>query len=944
MKKFVLFLFVLWSCNLFSSEATFNLEGKVFDAISYEPLPGATVQLVEIPKGTFTDVKGRFRISNVPFQKVTVKVSYIGYKPSLISDYDPRQNNELEILLYPEVKATQEVTVEAVRSKDNESAILNIKKNSTNLSDGISVSEIRRLPDKGLSSALKRISGVTMFNDFIMVRGSNERYSSAMLNGVTLPSTEADKKVFSFDLFPGDFVENVTLVKSFTPDLPGNFAGGVVQLNTIDFPASSSFKISVSSNYNSNLVQKDADFITYQGGKYDWIGIDDGSRKMPSGFPASRSEFNTLLNQANNPFDTTGAKNKIENLAKNFNNNTLKQQRKTISPLDNRSISLQYSSSFEISSYLFGITANGLYSNEFVSQIIQRNTYLSNFDTLYKTFGGKYHRSVNLGSLINLALRTPGGQIYALKTSFVNNSDDEILILDGTDLGYQFLEFKSRSMHYSQKALFSSTLQGNNFINPLKLKFDWTLNLSNFVKDEPDYRRFRFSRQLLDAQYDPNTPFVLELLANQQGDGTRAGRFFSNLKENKISFQSNIERSFATTKFKAGFLFDQTSRKFTARSLTITMSPYLSEDIYSLLSDYDNLDKILDPSNFRYEDGLRIGEDSKLSDSYQGNERLFAGFIMFEQKFSLFNLPIRFIGGVRLENNLITLSSHNINEEPVEISYLTNDFLPSLNLILLTSKNSNFRASINRTLARPSFREFAPFAFYDYYELSLVQGNPNLKRSLITNIDFRYEIFPSLNELYSISLFYKNFQNAIEETIFPQQSELTRTFANANGTAKNYGVEFEIRKNLGSFWSPLKDISIISNLTLISSNVEVNQGGKGTEDNRPMWGQAPFTFNFGLFYQNQNTGTNIALTYYTFGKRIIRVSQVGVYQAKDPHVYEIPQNYLDLAVIQKIGIFDIKFAFRNLLNARVYYEQNGKVWGLTKIGTSFSLSLTYTSL
>jgi TonB-dependent receptor len=943
MKKLVLFILVGWAYFAYSSEATFTLEGKVFDAETNEPLPGATVQIVEIPKGTFTDVKGRFRLSNVPLQQISIKVSYIGYQASLIN-IDPKKERELEVPLYPEIKATQEVTVEAVRSRDNETAILNLKKNSSNLADGISLTEIKRMADNSLSSALKRISGVSMYNDFVLVRGTSERYSNATLNGVVLPSTEADKKVFSFDLFPSDFVENVTLVKSFTPDMPGNFAGGIVQLNTVDFPVGTSLKVSIASSQNSNLLFKRNGFLSYPGGKLDWLGIDDGTRKLPDGFPSNRTEFNQLLSLANNPFDTTGAVQKFEKLARAFQNKTLKQQQRTITPFDNRNFALQYATSFDVSDYLIGITANGLFSSENNAQIIQRNTYLSNFDTMYKASGGKYIRSANLGGLLNLSFKTPSSQIYTLKTSIVNNTDDEILTLDGSDLGYQFLEFKTRSMHYTQKTLFTTSLQGNNVIIPLNLKFDWTANYSKLNRYEPDYRRFRFSRSLFNAQYDPTTPFVLELLFNQQGDGTRAGRFFANLDEEKLSFLSNFERTFGSTKVKFGILFDNTRRNFNARSITITASPYLSEDIYQLLSEYDNIDKILDPANFRYEDGLRIGEDSRLSDSYNGDERQIAGYLMIDQRFNLFDISMRFVGGIRFESNLIQLRSHNINDQPVQLDYLTNDFLPSFNLIVMTSKNSNLRASVSRTLARPSFREFAPFAFYDYYELCLVQGNPNLKRALITNIDLRYEIFPSLNELYSVGLFYKSFVDAIEETIFPQQSELTRTFANANGVAKNFGIEVELRKNLGFLWSALQNLSLTTNVTFIHSRVEVDQGGKGTTDVRPMWGQSPYTVNVGLFYQNQTTGTSFSLTYNTYGKRIVRVSQVGVYQTNDPHVYEIPQNFLDLAIIQRIAQFDLKLSARNILNAKTIYEQNGRTWGINRIGTTFSISLSYSIL
>lgn len=942
MFRLIIVLILLFSIDVYSNEATLVLQGRVFDGETNEPLAGATVQIIEIAKGTFTDTKGRFRIANVKPSKYSLKISYIGYQTKVINNLEADKESNITIHLYPEIKATQEVTVEATRVMDNESAILTSKRNSGNLMDGISIAEIKRLPDKSLTSALKKVSGVTMFNDFILVRGVGERYNNATLNGISLPSTESDKRAFSFDLYPSDFVENVSLVKSFTPDLPGTFAGGLIQLNTVDFPSSKFLKISVGSKSNSiSTFQKNA-FWEYEGGKYDWLGIDDGTRQLPANFPKNRRQFNDLLNSAGNPFDTSNALKKYEEIARSFSSKTMKTKNSTITPVNNKNFNLQFSNTFELDEYLLGITANGLYSTESSINSLEKNRYLSNFDTLYSSTGGKSTISTNVGGLLNISLKTPGNQIFSFKTSLINNSDDDVLRIEGSDIGYQMLEFKNISMHYTQKTLFNTTIQGNNLIVPINLKFDWSLGYSKLNRSEPDYRRFRFSRQLSDAEADPNTPFMLEILANQQGDGTRAGRFYSNMNEENLVFNFNFERSYDKLKVKTGGLFESKKRNFNARSITFTLSPRASENVYKLLGSYDNLDNLFAPENFVFEDGLRIGEDSKLSDSYNSSERNIAGYLMFDYRFSLFNLPIRLVTGLRLESNVIKLSSYNINDQPVNVNYPTLDLLPAFNIIAMPTNNSNIRFTASRTLARPSFREFAPFAFYDYYEMSLVQGNPNLKRANITNLDLRYEYFPAHNELYSIGLFYKSFENAIEETIFPQQSELTRTFANANGLAENLGVEVEFRKGLGFIWSSLDNFYFMTNLALISSSIEVNQGGVGTEDKRPMWGQSPYTFNLGLFYQNQNSGTLVSLTYNTYGRRIVQVSQIGVYQTDDPHIYELPQNYLDLLIGQKLGMLELRLGMKNLLNAKTILQQNGKTWSVNRFGTTLSFSITYT--
>ncbi len=939
MKKLII-LFLLIPLLAFGKEDFLALQGKVLDAETGEPLRGATVQVLETPRGTFTDPKGYFRITNLKPSRYSLKVSYIGYQTKIIKEIE-NQNEELNITLIPEVKATQEVIIEASKVMDNESAILTRRKNSAQVSDGISIEEIKKLPDGNIGSTLKRLPGITMVNDFIVVRGMNERYNNAALDGSLLPSTEADKKAFSFDLYPSEFIENVNIVKSYTPDIPGNFAGGLVLLNSTDFPAGKIFKVSIGTSSNTNTTFKSNAFQTYSGGATDWLGFDDGTRQLPSDFPKNRLEFNNLQISANNPFDTTNAKERYESVMKSFSNKTLKQINKTITPLDDKKINLFFANTFDISNVTLGITAIGTYNTNQLVSNIERNTFLSNFDPIYVTSGNQSTREVQLSGLFNLALKINSSNIITLKNSFNNTAQDELLILNGKDVGYQFLEFKNFSFHYTQKSLFYSTLHGVHYFGTNDMLLDWSLACSELKRDEPDYRRFRFSRQLADLEYDPNTPFLVELLSNQQGDGTRAGRFYSNLYEKTLNPSINYSITIFSIKFKIGSLAESRKRSFNARSITLTASPALREDLYNLMSDYRNIDKIFDPDNFNYDDGFRIGEDSKLSDSYSANETLLAGYGMFDIPVKLISIPFRIIGGVRIENNTIELNSFSINDEPVNIKYRTNDLLPSLNIIANTSKESNIRFAFSRTVARPSFREFAPFAFYDYYNLSLVQGNPNLKRSLINNIDLRYEMFPTLNEVYSISFFYKTFENAIEETIYPQQSELTRTFGNADGTARNYGIELEFRKNLGFLSSILKDFSLNGNLALIKSQITIKQGGKGTEDTRPMWGQSPYTFNLNLFYQNYESGTIATLSYNTFGKRIAQVSQVGIYQTDNPHIYELPTHHLDFSLTQKLLNFQLKFGIRNILGTKTIWEQNGKRWASNFHGSTIIFSITY---
>lgn len=942
----ILLFFPIFSFSQSSNNGT--LTGKLVDQQTGEPLRSGTVQLVGTKKGAYSDVKGEFRIREIAPGTYSLRISYIGYNPKEITNIviNPGSTTNLGIiLLESSIKQTQEVVVEAQRSKDNEAAILSIRKNAIQVSDGISQEEIKRLPDSDAGQSLKRVSGVTLVNDkFVFVRGVSERYSNTVLNGTALATTEPDKKAFAFDIFPSDFLESVNISKSFTPDLPGNFAGGLVQLKTVDFPEGFSFKVSLGSSVNTNVTLKENEFYTYSGGKTDWLGLDDGTRQLPETVPSNRKELNDLLRRANNPFDETGAAEQYTNMMRSFTNKTWERTPKTVGLFDNHSIGLSLTNKFQLFENDFGLIASLNYGNSHSLSNLIRNGYMASFDTLFTSSGKKTSYSVNWGGLLNLAYKISNHSSINFKNVFNVSTDDDIIELAGQDIAYQFLDYRNYAYQYIQKTLYSTQLGGEHTLNFLQnALIDWNLGYSISQRDEPDLRRLRFTRQLAELAQDPKTPYTPEILVTQQGDGARAGRFYSTLDDMVFNGLINFMIPISTFKLKTGVLVENRERKFNARSMTITRPYILAPEIEQLLTDYEHPERIFAPENFRLEDGFRIAEDSRLSDSYEAFEDLFATYLMLDVPFNLFNIDFRFIGGIRYESSTQKLNSHLINDQPVEVNQRHDDWLPSLNLIAKITNVSNFRFSATQTLARPSLREFAPFAFYDYLQAALIQGNPNIVRSLIQNYDIRYELFPNPGEVLSFSVFYKTFTNAIEETIYPQQSELTRTFANAEGTAFNYGIEIEARKNLGFISSLLSNFAVNFNLALIKSELTVKQGGEGTEDTRPMWGQSPYTLNVGLFYRHPEWNTSFNIGYNTYGKRIIQVAQRGIYQGtNDPHIYEMPRDIIDFTITQPFTSgLEVKLSVKDLLNQALIWKQAENITLSNINGTSISLGLSY---
>ncbi len=931
------------------SQNTGEISGNIIDQESGEPLRRATVLLQGTKFGGYSDVKGEFKIKKVPAGTYSLKISFVGYAPRELASIEVKSGsvaNVGRIVLGLEKTVTEEIFVDARRINDNESAILAVRKNAAQVSDGISQQEMSRLPDSDAGQSLKRVSGVTLVdNKFVYVRGVSERYNNTTLNGASLSSTEPDKKAFAFDMFPSEFLQNVNIAKSFTPDLTGNFAGGLVQLNTVDFPEKYSFKVSYSNSFNTNVSLKGNKFIQTTGGSSDWLGIDDGSRALPDGMPSTRRELDALRTSALNNADQTGARAKYESLIQSFNSNNWQQYNSTVGALSNSGVAINYSNVFNIAGNDFGLLSSLNWGQNYSINDIERNALMFDRSTFFRSNGVQALRSTSLGGLVNMAYKLGTASSISLRNVYNRSADDETTSLHGQDSAYQFIDYRNYSSQYVEKELYSTQLGGEHSLSFGNMLIEWNTGYSFANRYEPDFRKIRYDRQLYDLEFDPNTPYIVQILQTEQGDGGRAGRFYSNMNDNtysgKIDFTLPITSSI---KLKFGSLAEFKDRDFSARSLTIIQPPTgsaLNPEIEALMSDYENPQLLLSSENFRVSDGLRMSEETKLSDSYTANEELAAAYLMIDVPFEIGSESLRFIGGVRYEDSKQRVNSFDVNDEPLAGVNKYQDVLPSINLMWRLNDQSNLRASASQTLSRPSLRELAPFSFYDFVNSILVFGNPNLKRALIQNYDLRYELFPNPGEVISVSAFYKKFENAIEETIQPLQSELGRSFANAEGDALNYGVEIEFRKSIGFISESLRNFAFNVNLAIINSEITVKQGN--ATDTRTMWGQSPYTLNLGIFYLNPETQTSVNLAYNTSGKRIQQVALVGMYQFEDPHIYEMPRDVIDLSISQPVfdNKMDLKLIVRDLLNQNLLWQQGGRTVSSNLRGTTIGLSLGY---
>jgi outer membrane receptor protein involved in Fe transport len=368
--------------------------------------------------------------------------------------------------------------------------------------------------------------------------------------------------------------------------------------------------------------------------------------------------------------------------------------------------------------------------------------------------------------------------------------------------------------------------------------------------------------------------------------------------------------------------------------------------------------------------GFTLYEYTKKDDDYIAGSKLNAAYVMMDNRYKQFRL----IWGVRVEDFVQTLQADTETEGFIDLNIKNTDYLPSANLIFSINKKQNLRLSYSKTLNRPEYRELAPFGFYDFTTQFFTQGNPNLKRATVQNYDFRYELYPSKGQLFTVSYFMKKFKDPIE--VIQQSLNKTIGYVNAN-SAVNSGVELEFRVLLSSIFTYenttfFDDLTLFSNIAIIKSAADVTGiNGANPETSRTMQGQSPYVFNAGLQYVNKINGLMVSTNFNRAGNRIAFASSEN-----RSAIWEKGRNFLDMQIAKSFfnNKFELKFNIQNILAEDLIFYQNNyrntesyspletlanhvftgdyhfkdgynaadddQIWN-TKFGRSFSLSATY---
>jgi TonB-dependent receptor len=930
------FTSILSLCLLTSTVAFADgtISGKVSDAKTGEGLPGATIVIpAQSQLGTATDGEGKFQLT-VPDGVYTIQIKYSGYQTKEISDVKIEKGNIVPVNVAIREEKNRELEGVVVRStlkRETVNALYITQKNAATVSDGISAEVIKKSPDKSTGEVLKRVSGTTIQdNKFVIVRGLTDRYNTALIDNAFLPSTEPNRKAFSFDIIPASLIDNIIISKSATPDLPGDFAGGVINIMTKEIPDRNFNSFTIGGSYNTVSTFKQ--FQTGYKTPTDIVGFDNGTRQMPGSMPSS-DYFNS------------------HNLNKDENIKYLSMLHNDFSITDRKGLpGMQFQGSLGRlynlhRSRKLGFTAALTYTHS-------ENTK-PNLERIYGNLNVTdqiYNYNTTLGALANFAYTTPKTKIV-FKNLYNRIFDDNFLFRQGYDNSSSNY-IKYYAFDAIQKSLFKTSVEGTHNITDVQ-KINWLASYNFVGNNQPDQRKVLYASETPDGVYSANVTSL----------GRSNNRLFGDLKESIVNGAVNYSTPYKfmyKSTLKVGALGMYRYRDFKNRYVGAILDPNYATDAQNTVRTSPIQD--LFSQQYINDGAYQFVDQTSASDQYTATAITKAGYVMTDTRI---NTRLRFVVGVRMESYDLKVESPALKQINQKINQTWNDLLPSVNGTYSLNEKSNLRASYFRSVARPELREIAPIGYYDYELNMFINGNPNLTRSRIDNFDVRYEVFPRAGEVLSASAFYKRFDKTIENQFYAVGSSSDIKTANYN-KAFTAGMEIEIRKNLDFIAAPLKNFNFYANLAYIYSRVNLEGDEKlylntaaTSRDSRPMSGQSPYVINTSLGYSAFDGKLNLNVLYNRIGQRIYIVGGQGQFA----DVYEMPRNIVDFQVSYNVSKrSEFRLNIKDLLNSptRFYYDQNDNkkfdkvdysvtsidptkdyVFQRYKMGTTFSLTYTY---
>ncbi len=926
------------------------LSGTVFDSTSGEPVIGAAVTIVATEQRVSAGDDGAFRIPIAP-GNYDLRFTAPGYSARVLQGVvvGPDEPADASTSLSPTGAVMDVLEVVAQPYRVSEATQLMERREATYVSDNIGAELISQSPDSDAAEVVQRLPAITVRDDkFIVIRGLGERYSGALLNGSRLPSTDPDKRVVSLDLFPSNFIESLSIQKSFSPEFPGD-STALVDIRLKEFPEELTVGAGLSTGGNTQSTFRS--FDTYQGSTLDYFGFGNDYRDLPGIIPDD-----TLSAEA------TATDSRQRALHSSFRN--IWDPSETTAPVD-WGTNFSVGNSIGDFGFMFAATYGANYTvrrDAIVRQVRSEDWFeTGNLGALYDSRETTSTFETRLGGILTAAYQPVDEHKLALR-SFVNRaSTDETLDNRGINVpGREDFDVFETNLRYREEQLGFGQLEGTHELPWLDLT--WRSALSQTTRNDPDQRFIVRAR----PQGTQQAPVLINEFKNLM-------RTFGSLDETMTDSGLDVSVPWVLPdaapkpwrgqeiKFKTGAAYTYRDRSFEQRRFKLTETPT------NLVDKSLPLEQLLVPQNIGLapNGSFEFGEIDNPADVFDATQNIAAGYGMVEVP--LLPNTLRFIGGVRAEYSLIETTGLDTAGDDASTRLEDTDPLPSLNFIYSPREDMNIRYGYSQTVSRPEFRELMETEFPPVGGERVVKGNADLYSTDIRSHDLRWEWFIDDVDLVSVSFFEKEIPDAIEVVTKPATSSLVDSFRNAE--AWLWGFELEVRKNLGFLGESIRDVrwmkdlsyelesvSVLGNFSIIESEAYIRRlsgpecegdpatvpkacSEAQTNESRRMQGQAPYVINLALQYENLDWGT-FRLLYNTVGDQIIAAGTDGL-----DDIIEEPRHQVDFVWSSTIEPFDVplttKFAVENILDDDYVASQQDFVVERYEPGVGFGMSVSY---
>jgi hypothetical protein len=878
---------------------TVRVVGVVRDQTNAIALPGVPVEVVDTKQVVYTDVDGRYVLQLAP-GKHEIKVALEGYQDKLITVEAGTERLNIDVgLTMARFAETVTVTAQAI-DVDTSSAEAQLveRRQSQVITDNLGSAEMRQNGDSDAAAAMSRVTGLSVVDDFVFVRGLGERYSNTTLNGAVIPTTEPDRKVVPLDLFPTGLIDSVKVTKSYVPDQSAEFAGGLVQIEPLKFPTGPTVDFSYGIGFNSQTTGKD---VLGSGGGQSWFGFDDGGRDLPSAVPNRK-----VIRGGRFTPDVGFLRPELETIGESFANDWSVRPR-TASPAQNFSAVLgnRFGRLGLLASY------SQSYREQAVSerQVFYRTSAqgLSPFSDYAFDIAT---RRANAGGIANIAYQFSPAHRISLENFYTHSGKDEARTFEGFNADIA-TDIRNQRLFWVEEDLMSNGLSGEHFVQGgANSLIDWRVNIARANRDEPDLRETLYERN--------GAVFVLS-------DESQSGlRMFNTLDDQTLDVAANWALSGTPggrpAQFKFGVSYVDRERDFSSRRFRYQPLSTSGVDLSG------TPEEILTPANIgpRYE----LKEETRATDTYDATQSVAGFYAMTDLSMSS---RARLVAGARIERfdqqvNTFDLFDFDGARDLITGHLENTDVFPAVNFVFSLRPDQNLRVGFSQTVNRPEFRELAEFEFTDIVGGRAVIGNPDLKRALIQNVDLRWEMFPGRDQVVAASVFFKHFSDPIERIVEPT-AQLRTSFTNAD-SARNVGIELEARRRFADLFM------VGANYTYVNSEISLTAAAAQVQTslNRALAGQSENLFN--ALFEVGNSAASVRLLYNFFGDRISDVGSLGL-----PDIFEDGRGSLDLALSGRWRRLNLKFNVENLTDEAFTFNQGGLLQREYTLGRSFQFSV-----